>query len=65
MPPCRPVKPLIAADEFMYVTGTVTSATPASASTSQASSTWSKRRHVRHRAAGGQVGQHDLLASRR
>ena len=29
------------AAEFMYVTGTVDSATPASASTSQASSTWS------------------------
>jgi hypothetical protein len=37
-PPCAPVNPLIAADEFMYVIGTVTSATPASVSTSQASS---------------------------
>ncbi len=39
VPPCRPVNALIAAVEFMYVTGTVRSATPASASTSQASST--------------------------
>ena len=30
VPPCRPVNALIAAEEFMYVTGTVTSATPAS-----------------------------------
>ena len=39
VPPWRPVNALIAAVEFMYVTGTVRSATPASASTSQASST--------------------------
>ena len=41
VPPWRPVKALIAAEEFMYVTGTVTSATPASTSSSQHSSTWS------------------------
>ena len=41
VPRCRPVKPLIAADEFMYVTGTVDPATPASSRISQASSTWS------------------------
>ncbi len=40
VPPCRPVNALIAADEFMYVTGTTSSATPASTSTSHASSTW-------------------------
>lgn len=33
----------MSAEEFMYVTGTVTSATPASANTSQASSTWASR----------------------
>ena len=39
-PPLRPVNALIAAVEFMYVMGIVTSVMPASASTSQASSTW-------------------------
>ena len=43
------------------MTGTVTSATPASASSSQHSSTWSMRGHVGHRAAGGEVGQHHRL----
>ncbi len=33
----------MSAEEFMYVTGMVTCATPASASTSQASSTWARR----------------------
>ena len=42
-PPCLPQKALMSAEEFMYVTGTVTSATPASASTSQASSTCASR----------------------
>src|SRR5436190_1590528 len=42
VPPLRPVNDLIAADEFMYVTGIVESATPASVSASQQSSTWSK-----------------------
>ena len=42
-PPSRPQKALMSAEEFMYVTGTVTSATPASASTSQQSSTWASR----------------------
>ena len=40
VPPCRPVKALIAAVEFMYVTGTVEPSRPASVSTSQQSSTW-------------------------
>ncbi len=41
MPPCRPVNALMSAEEFMYDTGTVASATPASASTSQHSATCS------------------------
>ena len=45
----------------MYVTGTTASATPASASASQASSTCGEPGHVGHRAAGGEVGQHHLL----
>src|SRR5205814_1080610 len=38
-PPRRPTKPLMSAEEFMYVTGTVRSARPADASRSQAAST--------------------------
>jgi hypothetical protein len=41
-PAVPPVNALMAALLFMYVTGTVTSATPASRRTSQHSSTWSK-----------------------
>ena len=39
-PPLRPQNALMSAEEFMYVTGTTDSPTPASASASQASSTW-------------------------
>src|SRR5258708_6318460 len=40
VPPCRPVKALMSAEEFMYVTGTTSSARPKSSSVSQHSSTW-------------------------
>ena len=38
-PPLRPTKPLMSAEEFMYVTGTVSAAMPRSVSVSQAAST--------------------------
>ncbi len=41
VPPCLPVNALMSAEEFMYETGTVTSAIPASVSTSQHSATCS------------------------
>ncbi len=41
VPPCLPVKALMSAEEFMYETGTVAPATPASVSTSQHSATCS------------------------
>ena len=61
VPPCRPVNDLIAAVEFMYVTGTVTSAMPAASSTVPAVLDLVDRGHVGHRAAGGEVGEDDLL----
>jgi len=39
VPPCSPVKLLIAADEFMYVTGIVVVATPIRSSSFQHDST--------------------------
>ena len=63
-PPCAPVKPLMAAEEFMYVIGTVPSATPASSSTSHASRTCWICGHVGHRAAGREVRQDHRLVGR-
>jgi hypothetical protein len=40
VPPLRPTKPLMSADEFMYVTGTMSSTMPRSVNCSQAVSTW-------------------------
>ena len=51
----------MAAVEFMYVTGTVLSATPASVEDVPAVLDLADRGHVGHRAAGREVGQHDLL----
>ena len=64
VPPCRPVNALMSAEEFMYVTGMTSSAIPRSSSASQHCSTWLYGRHVRHRAAGREVGQDDLLLRR-
>jgi hypothetical protein len=40
-PPCSPTKAFSAADEFMYVMGTICETSVTSASASQHSSTWS------------------------
>ena len=62
-PPRSPQNAFSAAVELMYVTGSVSSARPASVSSSQQDRT-SWRRHVRHRAAGRHVRQDDLLMGR-
>ena len=62
MPPLRPMKPLMSAEEFMYVTGTRRAGDArASVSASQAVLDLAERGHVGHRAAGREVGQDHLL----
>ena len=61
VPPCRPVNALMSAEEFMYDTGTTDVGDPGVGQHVPAVLDLAQRRHVGHRAPGGEIGQHDLL----
>lgn len=61
VPPCLPVKALMSAEEFMYETGTVTSAICGVGEHVPALGDLLGGGHVGHRTAGREVGEDDLL----
>ena len=62
MPPCRPQKAFRLAAELMYVTGVMSAGVDHLAQFFPGGLDLVDGRHVGHRAAGGQVGQHDRHA---